>query len=128
MTNTTNILKQATDGLLMMSESECPFEVFTWESTALNEATLLEKTGHCQGTPVKLVEIDNFFKNSVSEEDWHEDEEKATVKKFKNLVNVLKTNLTNLQGYKIGSKEVDVYILGNTPDGIAGISTKVVET
>jgi len=128
MTNITNILKQATDGLLMMSESEYPFEVFTWESAPLNVTTVLEKTGHSQETPVKVVEIDDFFRNSVSEEDWHEDEEKATVKKFQNLVNILKTNLTDLQVYKIGSKEIDVYILGNTPDGIAGISTKVIET
>jgi hypothetical protein len=128
MNNTINLLKQATDGLLMMSESEYPFEVFAWESGQLNETTVLEKTGHSQGTPVKLVEIDDFFRNCVSEEDWHEDEEKATVKKFQNLVNVLKTNLTDLQVYKIGSKEIDVYIIGNTHDSIAGISTKVIET
>jgi hypothetical protein len=128
MTNITNILKQATDGLLMMSESEYPFAVFTWESAPLNLTTVLKKTGHSQETPVKVVEIDDFFRNSVTAEDWHEDEEKATVKKFQNLVNILKTNLTDLQVYKIGSKEIDVYILGNTPDGIAGISTKVIET
>ena len=74
------------------------------------------------------MEIDDFFRNSVTAEDWHEDEEKATVKKFQNLVNVLKTNLTDLQVYRIGSKEIDVYIFGTTPDGIAGISTKVIET
>jgi hypothetical protein len=112
----------------MMSESEYPFAVFTWESAPLNVTTVLEKTGYSQETPVKIVEIDDFFKNSVSEEDWHEDEEKATVKKFQNLVNVLKNNLTGLQVYKIGSKEIDVYILGTTSDGIAGISTKVIET
>jgi hypothetical protein len=128
MTSITNILKQATDGLLMMSESEYPFAIFTWESASLNVTTVLEKTGYSQETPVKIVEIDDFFKNSVSEEDWHEDEEKATVKKFQNLVNVLKNNLTGLQVYKIGSKEIDVYILGTTSDGIAGISTKVIET
>ena len=126
MTNITNILKQATDGLLMASESEYPFEVFAWESGQLNEATVLEKTG-LKGT-VKLVEIDDFFRNSVTAEDWHEDEEKEAVIKFQNLVNVLKTNLTDLQVYKIGNREIDVYIIGNTPDGIAGVSTKVIET
>ena len=126
MTNITNILKQATDGLLMTSESEYPFEVFTWESGQLNETTVLEKTG-LKGT-VKLVEIDDFFRNSVTAEDWHEDEEKEAVIKFQNLVNVLKTNLTDLQVYKIGNREIDVYIIGNTPDGIAGVSTKVIET
>ena len=64
----------------------------------------------------------------MSEENWYEDEEKATVKKFQNLVNLLKTNLIDLQVYKIGNREIDVYITGNTPDGIAGVSTKVIET
>ena len=128
MTNIANVLKQATDGLLMFSESEYPFAVFTWESAPLNESTVLEKTGHSQETPVKVVKVDDFFRNSVTAEDWHEDEEKATVKKFQNLVNILKTNLTDIQVYKIGSKEIDIYIIGNTPDGIAGVSTKVIET
>lgn len=128
MTNTIDLLKQNTEGLMMTSESEYPFEVFAWKSAPLNLTTVLEKTSHSQETPVEVVGVDDFFRNSVSEEDWHEDEEKATVKKFQNLVNTLKTNLNNLQVYKIGSKEIDVYILGTTNDGIAGISTKVIET
>lgn len=128
MNNITNILKQATNGLLMTSESEYPFKVVTWKSTVLNVTTLLKNAGHPQGTPVKIVEVDDFFKSSVSEEDWHENEEKATVKKFQNLVKVLKTNLTNLKVYKIGSKEIQVYIVGNTSNGIAGVSTTIIET
>lgn len=128
MNNITNILKQATNGLLMISESEYPFKVVTWKSTVLNVTTLLKNAGHPQGTPVKIVEVDDFFKSSVSEEDWHENEEKATVKKFQNLVKILKTNLTNLKVYKIGSKEIQVYIVGNTSNGIAGVSTTIIET
>lgn len=128
MNNITNILKQATNGLLMISESEYPFKVVTWKSTVLNVTTLLKNARHPQGTPVKIVEIDDFFKSSVSEEDWHENEEKATVKKFQNLVKILKTNLTNLKVYKIGSKEIQVYIVGNTSNGIAGVSTTIIET
>jgi hypothetical protein len=129
MTNTIDILKEATDGLLMTSESEYPFEVILWESAPLNVTTILEKTGHPQDTSVKIVGVDDFFSVATTEEDWHEDEEKATVKRFQNCVNTLKTNLNNLQVYKIGSKEIDVYIIGTTHSGeLAGVSTKVVET
>lgn len=122
-------LKQATDGLLMMSESEYPFKVLEWESAPLTPAKVLEKTGHTQDTPLKVVGVDDFFRTSIAEEDWHEDEEKETVKKFQNLVNILKTNLNNLEVYKIGTKEIDVYIIGTMPDGnLAGVSTLVVET
>ena len=128
MTNTIDLLKQTTAGLMMPSESEYPFEVFSWESFPLNETTLLEKTGHSPGTTVKLVAIDDFFRVATTEEDWHEEEERETVRKFQTLVDTLKTNLNNLQVYKLGVKEVNIYIVGTTPDGIAGISTKVVET
>lgn len=128
MNNITNILKQATNGLLMTSESEYPFKVVTWKSPVLNVTTLLKNAGHPQGTLVKIVGVDDFFKSSVSEEDWHENKEKATVKKFQNLVKILKANLTNLKVYKIGSKEIQVYIVGNTSNGIAGVSTTIIET
>lgn len=129
MTNTIDLLKQTTAGLMMPSESEYPFEVFSWESFALNESTVLEKTGHSQGTTVKMVGVDDFFRVATTEEDWHEEEEKETVSKFQTLVNTLKTNLNNLQVYKIGSKEIDVYIIGTTPDSkLTVVSTKVVET
>lgn len=126
MTNTIDLLKQATAGLMMNSESEYPFTVFTWELMSLNETTILEKTG-LKGT-VNIVKIDDFFRNSVTPQDWHENDEKATIKRFQNLVNMLKTNLTDLQVYKIGSKEIDVYILGTTNNNIIGLATKVIET
>ncbi|MDZ8236629.1 MAG: nuclease A inhibitor family protein, partial [Nostoc sp. ChiQUE01a] len=56
-------------------------------------------------------------------------EEKASVNKFQALVQTLKENLSNLQVYRLGHKEVDVYIVGQTPTvNLAGISTQVVET
>lgn len=128
MSNITNILKQAIDKLLVISESEYPFKVVTWNCTTLDKITLLKKTGYSKNTPIEVVKIDSFFKNFVSSEDWYDDEEKANVKKFQNLVNVLKTNLTNIQVYKIISKEIQVYIVGNTPNGIAGVSTTLVKT
>jgi hypothetical protein len=124
-------LKQASDGLLMMCESEYPFEVFQrkTEQAPLTQNKVLEKNGYSQNTPVKVVEVDDFFQVATTEEDWHDEEEKETVKKFQNLVNTLKSNLKNLEIYRIGSKEIDVYIIGTTPNGdLAGISTKVVET
>jgi hypothetical protein len=44
-------------------------------------------------------------------------------------VRVLKDNLADLQVFKIGGAESDVYVLGKTGQGdLAGIKTKVVET
>jgi Nuclease A inhibitor-like protein len=123
-------LKQASDGLLFMSESEYSLEIFSWE--IIPPATpekVLQQTNHPQDTPVKIVGVDDFFQVAITPEDWHGEEEKATLKRFQSLVQTLKENLSNLQVYRLGNKEVDVYIVGETPtENLAGISTQVVET
>jgi hypothetical protein len=125
-------LKQASDGLLFQSESEYPFEVLLWDrpdKTPLTPAQVLSQTGHPASIPVKVVTLDDFFRVVVTEEDWHSEEEKATVKRFQTLVQTLKDNLSNLQVYRLGETEIDVYIIGQTPSGdSAGLSTKAVET
>ncbi|QLE46570.1 nuclease (plasmid) [Nostoc sp. C052] len=123
-------LKRASDGLLFMSESEYPCEAFLWPDIApATPEKVLKLTNHPQDTPVQVEGVDDFFSVATTEEDWHEEEEKATVKRFQTLVQTLKENLTNLQVYRLGHKEVNAYIVGDTPTGnLAGISTKVVET
>nr|2O3B_B Chain B, Sugar-non-specific nuclease inhibitor [Nostoc sp. PCC 7120 = FACHB-418] len=124
-------LKQASDGLLFMSESEYPFEVFLWEGSAppVTHEIVLQQTGHGQDAPFKVVDIDSFFSRATTPQDWYEDEENAVVAKFQKLLEVIKSNLKNPQVYRLGEVELDVYVIGETPAGnLAGISTKVVET
>ena len=68
MTNTNSELceqlQQASDGLLFISESDYPFEVFLWEasgSLANTSETILQKTEHSLDTPVQVKDIDSFF-------------------------------------------------------------------
>ncbi|MCG6135131.1 MAG: nuclease A inhibitor family protein [Nostoc sp. LLA-1] len=133
MTNEiTKKLKQASDSLLMMSESEYPFEVFLWAGEAqepLTNQKLLQLTGHPPETPVEEVELDYVFRNCAEEKEWHDEIQKQNVPKFKSLVKTLKDNLTDIKVYRIGTISIDVYIVGKTPSGdLAGIFTKVVET
>ena len=129
----TEILKDlqlASEGLMYSSESEYPFEVLCWEGTSCaNPETVKQKTNHSPEVPVKIVAVDDFFQRATTEEDWYGDEEKATTAKFQALVETLKTKLKNLQVYRLGEVEIDVYIVGETPTGeLVGLSTKVVET
>lgn len=55
-------LKQASDGLLFMSESEYPFEVFVEGSAPpVTHEIVLQQTGHGQDAPFKVVDIDSFL-------------------------------------------------------------------
>lgn len=133
MTNEiTEKLKQASDSLLMMSESEYPFKVFLWSNQAQEPMTpqkLLQLTGHSPETSVEEVELDYLFRNCAQEKEWHDEIQKQNVQKYQSLVKTLKDNLIDIQVYRIDTISIDVYIVGKTSSGdLAGISTKVVET
>lgn len=86
-------------------------ETFLWESAApATDVKALQQTGHNADTPVKVVTVDDFFKVATTLEDWHGEEEKEMVAKFKALVNTIKTNLSNPQVYRLGKIEIDVYL------------------
>ncbi|MCC3600091.1 MULTISPECIES: nuclease A inhibitor family protein [unclassified Microcoleus] len=123
-------LKQASEGLLFLSESDAPFEVVNWSAQGqLTPAKLLQLTEHSPDESIESVSIDDFFAMATQAEDWHNEEERETVQRFQNLVSVLKQNLSQLQVYRVGNISIDAYIVGVTPGGDwAGLSTQVVET
>ena len=124
-----NQLRSLTSNLLWMSEADYPFEVFIWDEETITPEQLKLKTGHSLDCPVEATEIDKFFKRAVKEEDWHNEEEAAEVKRYQELLTALKQNLKDIRVYRLGKVEVDIYIIGVTASGhLAGISTKAVET
>jgi hypothetical protein len=127
----TEKLKQSSADLLMMSESDYPFEVFLWTAQAngLTTQKLLQLTDHPHNSPIEEVTLDYFFRNCAYEQEWHDEQQKQNVKKFQTLVQILEDNLNEIKVYRIGTIDIDVYIVGKTPSGdLAGLSTKGVET
>jgi len=124
----TEILAQTSQGLLMPSESEYPFEVVAWKDVELTPQKILELTNYPPATSIEEVELDYFFRNVATEKDWHDKIQKENVAKFQNLVQVIKDNLAELRVYRIGTIEISIYIVGKTNDGVAGLATKVIET
>jgi hypothetical protein len=124
----TETLTQASQRLLMPSESDYPFEVFVWKDVELTPQKILELTNNPPETSIEQVELDYFFRNVATQKDWHDEIQRESVTKFQNLVQVVKDNLAELRVYRIGTIEVNVYIVGKTKDGVAGLTTKVIET
>lgn len=123
-------LKQASKGLLILSESDAPFEVINWQTQEqLTPTKLLQLTNYPPDAPVEVVNVDEFFAIATQAEDWHDEDERETVQRFQNLVSVLKQNLSNIQVYRVGKINIDAYIIGVTPNGDwMGLSTQLVET
>jgi hypothetical protein len=125
-------IKQAAEGLTFQSETDSPVELFVLEGTAhepVSAAAILKATQHEPNAPVKTPPLGRFFGPATKEQDWHNDAERQTVVRFKELVTTLKENLTDIKVFKVGQIESEVYVVGKAPSGdLAGVKTKVVET
>lgn len=128
-------LREAVKGLLYMSESDEPFEVVSWPGggslgiTTMDAKTILKLTGNKPRTPVETVTLEDFFRELVKEEEWHGEEERADAKKYRRLLEILKSELAEPRVWRLGEVEVEIVILGRTHDGWwVGVKTRAVET
>ena len=123
-------LRQLSKGLLWMSESDYPFETIYWKNQGnLTKKKLLQLSGHDLNTLVEVEQLDRFFVLAIKEQDWHEQEEKAEVKRYRVLLDFLKNYLRDIKVYRVGEVEIDIYIVGRTNSrNLAGLSTKAIET
>src|SRR5262245_225766 len=124
-------LKAASKGLTYQSESDAPFTAFTWKG-AKGDPTkeeVLKRARKPPKAPVEGVPLEDFFKDLTAEQDWHGEEEKADVQKYRNLQEAVQANLSGAKVFKVGQRKVDVYIVGKTDEGDwAGLKTTAVET
>ncbi|MBD2124595.1 nuclease A inhibitor family protein [Trichocoleus sp. FACHB-262] len=89
---------------------------------------LLRLTDHLQNSPAEIIEPDYFFRNLAQARDWHDENQKLMVGRFQTLIEILKSNLNLIQVYRVGTINVDIYIVGKTASGdLAGLTTKLVE-
>jgi outer membrane translocation and assembly module TamA len=125
-----NELQQATVGLLMMSESDYPFKVVSIEGKEkLTPEYLRKLAGKNNGDTVEIREIDDFFRNAVSEPEWKNESQIATARQFQNLVKLLQGEVSDTRVYRIGEIDITVFLLGKSHEGNwLGLSTRVIET
>lgn len=122
-------LSEATRGLLFLSESDYPFEVFKWTSAEPTRAFLRGLAGADSSAPVETRGAREFFRAAVSEPEWKGEEELALARRFQTLLRLLETSLADLEVYRVGEVDIKVYVAGRAPSGnFVGVSTRVVET
>jgi hypothetical protein len=127
-------LKEKVKGLLYMSEADFALRPFVWEKAkvgtdAMTAQTLAAYRKISADKAVEEVAFADFFAPMTKDESWHGPEEKASAEGFRQLVQALQSNLTDLKVFKVGDAKKDVYVIGKTPEGdFAGVTTKVVET
>jgi Nuclease A inhibitor-like protein len=124
-------LTTASRGLLYPSESDEPFTTFTWKEAEgeLTKEKLLKRAHKPVSSRVQEVPLQDFFRDLTTAQDWHGEAEKATVEKYRNLLEVIRQNLSGVKVFKVGATKVEVFIVGKTDEaGWAGLTTTAVET
>lgn len=120
-------LTSAADGLLMMSESDYPFDFLESDATEHNEDLALQLSNREAGTPVSQITVDHLLRNMTNPASGSVSADTAA--KFLQLSETLKQELQNISVYRVGDVQVDVLILGNTASGnVAGLKTRLIET
>jgi hypothetical protein len=110
-------LRQLSEGLLLLSESEAPFEIIA-----------LTTMPDCP-EDMEAVSLDDILGLSATVQEWHTEEDKAVVARFAAFKTAIEHHLQNLRVCKsIRGGEKQVWIIGNSEEGIVCIRTTVVET
>jgi Nuclease A inhibitor-like protein len=122
-------LKQATTDLLWSSESDYPFEIVTWEpGIELNPSDLFSNI-YDTDLAIESMDLADLLAPVIAVEDWYEAEELALVDRYQKLLQSIESNLSEVQVFRVGEVEIDIYIIGKTPTGdIVGLKTLSVET
>ncbi|HBI42927.1 MAG TPA: nuclease A inhibitor family protein [Planctomycetales bacterium] len=117
-------LQKASASLLYPSETDEPFEAFSWGKANgdLSAAKARELAGARPDEAVKEVTLGDFFKNLTSDEVENAD-------KYQALLKVVNEQLSGVKVFRFGDVELAIYLVGKTKEGEwAGLKTKAVET
>lgn len=125
-------LKKASEGLLMLSETDEAFEYYYHEKPEqepFSADTVVEWDGKPAGTAIQVLSLEDFLHRMKNPHPQADATQKQNADKFRHLEAKLKELLKNVKVYKLSEISMPVYILGETEDGnYAGFKTLVVET
>jgi hypothetical protein len=121
-----------TEGLTFPSESDYPFEFVERPSTgsgAITVAAFRTAFGVAATQAVEVRSLEQVFSWIATERPDMTDEERALARRYAALRDALTANLQDVQVFRYGTIQVQVYLVGRTRCGaIAGLKTVSIET
>jgi hypothetical protein len=128
----------AVEELCWMSETDAPFDVLHWTDVSPDEVTpagdltpaqVLNRAQLPLDTPVEVISLCAFLAPVTQRHSWHTDEDARGVEQFLALQTLLKQTLTQLQVYRCGTTELEIYVVGQSHDSNwLALHTNAVET
>ena len=124
---TVDHLSTMCEGLLFPSESDYPLEAVRWRAATLTTETILTRSHKPADTSIEAIALEEFFALVTTDQDWFEDEDREIAQRFRDLQAAIAT-LENVQVFRVGKIEIDIYIVGAIGTDVVGLKTTVVET
>jgi Nuclease A inhibitor-like protein len=109
----------AVQDLSWMSETDAPFDVLHWRDISPDGVTPEAVLTHAQlpsETSIETISLDDFLAPVTQSQPWHLEEEIQSVKQFQALRILLKQTLIQIQVFRCGSVEIEIYVVGQGPD------------
>lgn len=113
------------------SESDEKIEFFEILDTIAEISTENFKNfiGKSEETAIQTMDFELFFEPLIRTEEWFIDEEAQWAEDAQKLKTVLKKKLQDLQVFRVGETEIEVFVIGKTEAGEwIGIKTLLIET
>ncbi len=125
-------LEALVEGLQLMSETDAPFRVFFSDEVVDDPKApdVARMAGiELQGDEtVETRSLGDLLDNAALVEDWMEDEDKQTARRFADLRAFLNANFAEIEVLAWGDAKKQIVIIGRVEGGFAGLVTLVVET
>ena len=119
---------EISEGLDYVSETDAAIEPFdAGKRDAVDARYLIEKD--LQKKEVREILWENFFQRLTEQRDWFDEDQKQKATRYAELEDLLRENLLELKVFKIGTIQIDIYVIGFDQErNLLGIKTKAVET
>jgi len=123
-------IAKACEGLVYISETDAAIELFVGEKMKEPSAdALFEQAGMRPTRVSESTETGDLFGRLTKMEEWHTQEHRKSVERFRKLERLLEKELTEIVVIRAGKIRIDIYVIGRDREGnVLGIKTQAVET
>jgi hypothetical protein len=121
-----NALGNVCRGLFYISETDSEITPVL----AVGKRSLVEFANESvPDSPIETKPAEDFFQRLIKDREWHGEDERKRVRRFRKLSKVIFENLEDVAVLRVGRIRIDIFVVGYDADGnIAGIATRSVET